>query len=265
MGKPGRDTVSHIIPTIKKKYNPDLILANGENASHGSGITGEHLEELLRSGINLLTSGNHIWQKKEIVPFIEKKESQIIRPANYSIYAPGKGYQIIKTSLMKNVLVINLIGRVFFAKQYENPFHAVTKILDDHKHINLDAIIVDFHAEATSEKIAMMHYLDGKVSAIIGTHTHVPTADYHVTDNHTAYITDVGMTGLGYKNSIIGVNKESVLYNFITQMPVKHKITDGPTDFNSVLITIEDDKKATEIIPINYFDIENMSSAFNKD
>lgn len=246
-GYPGREAIKELLPNLRKELAVDLVIANGENASGGRGITSRHLDELNKVGVDFFTSGHHIWQQKDINVRLDEKNPLIIRPANFPQDNPGRGYRIIETALMKRLLVINLHGRIFIKHDYDCPFRAVDRILKDTEHEHIDSVIVDLHAEATSEKIAMGHYLDGRVSAVFGTHTHVPTADLRIMDGGTAYISDVGMVGL--KESVIGVDKEPILQNFLSQMPVRHTIArEGTTIFNAVYLeTGGDDGKAKEV------------------
>ena len=245
-GYPGRETVKELLPDLKKKYKPDLVIANGENASNGKGINSPHLDELLKAGVDFFTSGHHIWQQRDIRVRLDEKDPKIIRPANFPPDNPGKGYHIVETAMMKRLLVINLHGRVFIRHHYDCPFRVVDKILEDHENERLDGVFVDLHAEATSEMVAMGHHLDGRVSAVFGTHTHVPTADLRVLPGGTAYITDVGMVGL--KEGVIGVDKEPILKNFTSQMPVRHTIErEGETVFNAVYFEIGSDGKASQV------------------
>lgn len=245
VGQPGRKAVKEILPTLKEKEKFDLVIANGENLSHGKGMTLKTISEMISAGIDFFTSGNHVWKQKEIFAKLDTKEFPVIRPANYPPMVHGKGYQIIKTSMLKKVLVINLIGRVFFPQQYDCPFRAADQILKETEYENPEAILVDIHAEATSEKIALKHYLDGKISAIVGTHTHVATADAQISELGTAYITDVGMCGL--KDSIIGFDKKNIIKQFLTQLPVTHEIGEGKAIFNAVMLEISSHKKALNI------------------
>lgn len=247
IGRPGRETVKAVLPELKKSKSYDLVIANAENLSHGKGATLKTIEEMLDAGINFFTSGNHIWRNNEIFAAMDDPKYPLIRPANYPPGVPGRGFQIVKTGLLKNLLVINLIGRVFFPQQFDCPFRKADDILSRTASENPDLIFVDFHAEASSEKIAMKHYLNGRVQAIVGTHTHIPTADGEVTADGMAYITDVGMTGL--KNGIIGVDTQNILKQFLTQLPAKHEISSGPTTFNAVEIEFENNR-AIRIEPI---------------
>lgn len=247
IGRPGRETVRKVLPALKAEEGYELVIANGENAHHGKGITPDDVKELTSAGVDFYTSGNHIWKDKAIIPFLGSKNMPVIRPANYPDSNPGKGWQIVDTGLMKRVLVINLLGRLFMNVQPDCPFRTADRILKENAHERLDAIFVDFHAEATSEKCALANYLDGRVTAVVGTHTHVATADARILPGGTAFQTDAGF--VGPIDSVIGVKKELIIENFLTQMPVKHEIADGPMLFNAVKIEIEN-KKALTIEPV---------------
>jgi metallophosphoesterase (TIGR00282 family) len=255
IGRPGRDTVKEILPSLKKKYSPDFVIANGENLTHGRGISEETVEEMKKAGVDFFTSGNHVYANKSGVAKLDDKSFPVIRPANFPPGNPGRGYQLLETAKMQKVLVINLMGRVFMKRNYDCPFRTADAILEEHKADNPNTIIVDIHADATSEKAALAHYLDGRVTAVLGTHTHVPTADARILEEGTAYITDVGMVGL--KNSIIGVDKEPIIRNFLTQMPVKHEIGEGPTVFNAVIIETEESTIKAEKIELIIEELKN--------
>lgn len=244
VGRPGRNAVNQLLPDLKKEHRFDLVIANCENLSHGKGITEKTIEEMQQAGIDFFTSGNHIWRNRQTWPLLDDKNFPVIRPSNYPPGVPGRGWQIVKTGLLKKILLINLQGRVFMNEQCDCPFRKADEILEVTKHEQPEVIFLDFHAEATSEKIALRHYLDGRITAMVGTHTHVATADAQITRNSTAYITDVGMTGL--KDSIIGIEKESVIKQFLTQLPQKHEISEGPAIFNAVIIETAS-QKATSI------------------
>ena len=205
VGRPGRDATKKLLPKLKKDYKPDFIIANGENVSGGKGISSDHLDDLHKAGIDFFTSGNHIWQQKDILTRMDERDPLVIRPANFPPMNPGKGWRILQTALLKRLLVINLQGRVFMHKDYDCPFRIVDKILMETAHEHLDGVFVDFHAEATSEKVSLGHYLDGRVSMVVGTHTHVPTADARIMPKGTGYLTDVGMVGL--KESILIIKR----------------------------------------------------------
>ncbi len=245
VGKPGRKAINEGLSNLVKREKADFVIANCENAAGGLGITPKLLNNLIRRGIDAVTSGNHIWKRKEIFPVIEK-DPRILRPANYPRVAPGRGYNIFKLNNLQ-VAVINIQGRVFL-ENIDCPFAVIDKILDKIQKIPVK--IVDFHAEATSEKIAMGWYLDGKVSALIGTHTHVQTADARLLNEGTAYISDAGMTGS--INGVIGVKKEEIINKFITGMPFRFKVAKGDERIQGVIIKVNQDTgKALSIKPVD--------------
>ena len=220
VGQSGVKKVKEVIPEYKKQNNIDFIIANGENSAEGMGITTKIYEDLKKCGIDMVTMGNHTWGKKEIFLFIE--DENIVRPANYPAGIPGVGYRIQEVN-GKKIAVINLIGRVDVAILSENPFLKVDEILEKIKD-EADIIIVDFHAEATAEKIAMGYYLDGRVTCMFGTHTHVQTADETILEKGTGYITDIGMTGP--KKSVIGMDVAASIKRFVTTLPERYKVSD---------------------------------------
>ena len=230
IGRPGRRTVTALLPELRRELALDLVIANGENAAAGFGLTEGTAQELFDAGVNVITSGNHIWDQKEIIPVLEQ-EAPITRPLNYPAAAPGRG-----VVSQKGVTVINLQGRTFMI-DIDSPFQAVDAALDA---LPDDAVIVvDMHCEATSEKQAMGRYLDGRAAAVLGTHTHVPTADAKVLPGGTAYVTDVGMTGP--TESIIGNDIDAVLRRFLTGMPHRLPVAKGPTtQLNAVLVEIDE-------------------------
>tara|TARA_Y100000031_G_scaffold70831_2_gene78537 strand:+ start:13736 stop:14512 length:777 start_codon:yes stop_codon:yes gene_type:complete len=241
VGQPGREAIKQILPQWQKKYQPDLVMANGENMAHGSGITRKTLEEILKAGIDLVTSGDHTWKQKGINALLEDKDLPLIRPANFPPHLPGQGYYLIELRT-KKVLVINLIGRVFMQQQYDDPFRKADQILEEQQ---ADIIIVDWHAEATAEKVCLGWYLDGRVSAVLGTHTHIPTADNRVLPQGTAYISDVGM--VGPKDSSLGRDKDEAVKGFLNQTHPKLEIARGPVEVNAVLLEIGAKGKAKKI------------------
>ncbi|MEW6459061.1 MAG: TIGR00282 family metallophosphoesterase [Bacillota bacterium] len=250
VGRPGRRACRVEVEHLVRDHGVDLVIANGENAAGGNGITREIANELFSCGIDVLTMGNHVWDKKEILGFIEQ-EARLLRPANYPPGTPGVGYAFYRSRKDHLVAVINLSGRVYLAN-LECPFRTVNRLLDDIRKYT-PVVLVDFHAEATSEKIAMGWYLDGKVSAVCGTHTHVQTADERILPRGTAYISDVGMTGP--RDSIIGVKVETVLEKFLTQMPRQFQVAGGPYQFNAVLVTVDPDSgKALNISRIQGYE-----------
>lgn len=235
VGRPGRRAVHKFVPALRKEHGLTLVIANGENTAGGFGLTPETARELLDSGVDVLTSGNHIWAQNEIIPYLED-DMPILRPLNYPPGVPGRGYLVTK-----HVLIVNIIGRTFMTP-LDCPFQAM-----DHLLASLEdkppVIIVDFHAEATSEKMAMGHYLDGRVSAVLGTHTHVGTIDHQLLPKGTAYVTDIGMTGP--VDSIIGDDVESVLGRFLTSIPHHLSVGKGRPVFNAILLEVADDTGRT--------------------
>lgn len=216
-GKPGRQAVQRLVPRLIVREGLDLVVANAENSAAGVGVTPDSADELLAAEVNLLTSGNHIWSKREIVPYLDAPGSRLLRPANYPPGSPGRGRGIASTPDGRRLGVVNVEGRVFM-KTLDDPFRAAIAEVEALRAEGVTCILVDMHCEATSEKNAMGWFLDGKVSAVLGTHTHVQTADARVLPGGTAFVTDVGMCGPW--DSVIGVKKELVLERFLTQRPV---------------------------------------------
>lgn len=245
-GKIGRLCVNKLLPELKKRYKPDIIIANAENLAHGHGITRNSLQEMLDAGINFFTSGNHIFDKPDGKYILAEKNAPIIRPANYIGEMPGQGEKILNIG-EKKLLVISLMGRVFIQENYKNPFKVMEEILEKYKNEDLAGIIVDFHAEATSEKVALGYFLDGRVSAIIGTHTHISTADEQILTGGSAYVTDAGM--IGAKESVIGLDKDQVVQNFINEAGMSADIPEtGVCGLNGVYLEIDSKtKKAVKI------------------
>jgi hypothetical protein len=235
VGKVGRMTTKALLPTIVDRYKIDLVVANGENAAGGFGITDKIVSEILGYGIHIITTGNHVWDKKEFIAQISK-ENRILRPLNYPPGVPGYGSVIYTLLNAEKVGVMNISGRVFMSN-IDCPFRTAKKEVERLSNTT-NMIIIDFHAEATSEKIAFGYFMDGKVSAVIGTHTHVQTADEKILPGGTAYITDVGMTGPD--NSIIGIEKELVIQRFLTNMPVRFETAKGEGIFSAVVVDIHE-------------------------
>ena len=234
IGKPGRQAVDGILEKLISDYKIDFTIANGENAAGGMGITPPIAIDILNQGVDVLTSGNHIWAKKEIFSFLDE-ELRILRPANYPPRVPGRGMDIFKSKDGQKVGVLNLEGRVFM-KNLDCPFRTGEREIEIlNKETNI--IIVDFHAEATSEKMAMGWFLNGKVSAVLGTHTHVQTCDERILDGGTAYITDVGMTGP--LASVIGIRKQVALERLLTQVPWKFDVATEEIELQGVVIDID--------------------------
>ena len=248
VGRPGRDLVRHGLRPLVEHHQADLVIANVENAAAGFGITREIGDQLLDWGVDVMTSGNHIWDKKEALEYIGA-EARLLRPANYPAGAPGKGTYLARTRDNVSVGVINVMGRVFMLN-IDDPFAVVSREIDALRQ-RARIIFVDFHAEATSEKIAMGWYLDGKVTAIVGTHTHVQTADDRVLPKGTAYLTDVGMTGP--HDSIIGVEIEAALGRFLTALPQKFETASGNPRLHAVVIDADAQTgRATDIERLSY-------------
>ena len=228
IGKPGRQAIARLLPGLRQQYDLGLVIANAENIAGGLGVTPPTAIELLDAGVDVLTSGNHIWAQKEIIPCLDS-DMPILRPLNYPPGVPGRGYIITK-----GVMVVNLIGRTFIGN-FDCPFRAMDRLLEKVSPLP-PVIIVDFHAEATSEKIAMGRYLDGRVSAVLGTHTHVGTIDAQVLPKGTAYVTDIGM--VGPVDSVIGDDTEMVLNRFLTAIPHRLSVGKGKTALDAVLVEV---------------------------
>jgi 2',3'-cyclic-nucleotide 2'-phosphodiesterase len=248
MGKPGRVAIKRFLKPLQVEYNIDVTIANGENAAAGKGLTKEIAEELYSNGIQFITMGNHVWDQREIMNFIDR-EPRLVRPANYPVGAPGQGYGFIRT-MGKKIGVLNLSGRIFL-NPLDDPFSGAIRCINQIKQ-ETPIIIVDFHAEATSEKVALGWFLDGKVSAVVGTHTHIQTADARMLHQGTAYITDLGMTGP--RDSVLGIKKEIIINRFLTQLPAKFEVATGPIQINAVVIDIDEESgKARQIEAIQRF------------
>jgi 2',3'-cyclic-nucleotide 2'-phosphodiesterase len=238
-GKPGLDMLINYLPELKSTYRPNVIIANAENAAHGRGINLKIYKELMSLGIHMLTMGNWVWGNKELFEFID--EANIVRPFNFR-EAPGKGALTVNYN-GKILLVINALGRTFMNANMNDPFTGIDAILTSIPH---DYVLIDMHAEATSEKVALGHYLDGRVDAVVGTHTHIPTADERKLPHGTLYITDVGMTGP--LNGVIGVTKEIVIDRFLNGFSIPNEVAPGSKQLNAVIMDLE--KKTIERIHI---------------
>jgi 2',3'-cyclic-nucleotide 2'-phosphodiesterase len=234
VGKSGVDILKKELPAFLSVENIDLVIANAENAADGFGLNPKIANEIFLSGVDIITLGNHTWDKKEIIPILSDK--RIVRPVNYpSEETPGQGYTFATTKKGDTVAIINALGRIFM-NPLDCPFRTIdTKLEEISKKTNI--IFIDFHAEATSEKVALGWFLDGRVSAIVGTHTHVATADEKVLPNGTAFITDAGMTGP--QNSVIGMNKDKIIQKFLTQMHIKYEVADSDNYMQGVVIEID--------------------------
>jgi metallophosphoesterase (TIGR00282 family) len=248
IGKPGREIVRKGLPRLVEHHGADLVIANAENAAAGFGVTKDIGDALLGYGIDVMTSGNHIWAKKEVLEYIPT-QPRLLRPANYPAGVPGRGSYLAQTRDGRAVGVINVMGRVFMAN-IDDPFAVVLKEIEALR-AKTKVIIVDFHAEATSEKVAMGWHLDGKVTLVVGTHTHVQTADERILPRGTAYLTDAGMTGP--HDSIIGMEREPSLARFLTAMPSRFEPATGNPRLNGVVVEADDQTgKAIAITRISY-------------
>ncbi|NBD22391.1 TIGR00282 family metallophosphoesterase [Paenibacillus glycinis] len=234
VGNVGRAALKKVLPALKTKYNPHIIIANGENAAAGRGITAAIVKELLEAGVHGITMGNHTWDNKDIFEWIDD-QPRLVRPANFAPEAPGQGAAIIKAN-GKELAIINLQGRAFLPP-IDCPFRKADELIEQFKQKTKN-ILVDFHAEATSEKIAMGWHLDGKVSLVVGTHTHVQTNDDRILPNGTAYITDVGM--VGSMEGVLGMEREAVLHRFLTQLPARFVVDEGDWHLHGVSVEIDD-------------------------
>jgi 2',3'-cyclic-nucleotide 2'-phosphodiesterase len=249
MGRSGRQVVLDHVPALRKRLALDLVVVNGENAASGHGITVKIAEELLANGVDVLTTGNHVWDQRELLTQIDSMP-RVLRPANLPAGTPGRGASIVQTPAGKKVMVINIIARLFM-DLYDNPFAAIERILAEYTlGKNVHAVIVDFHGEASSEKQAMGHFLDGRVSLVVGTHTHVPTADHRILPGGTAYQTDVGMCG-DY-DSVIGMGKDVATQRFLKKVPLPRlEPALGPATLCAILVDLDDATGlATRIEPV---------------
>jgi 2',3'-cyclic-nucleotide 2'-phosphodiesterase len=239
VGRSGREAVFHELPLLRSRYSPDLVVINGENAAHGFGITEDILKQVLDAGADVVTLGNHAFDQREALVFIARYPN-LLRPLNYPDGVPGRGVGLFPTVSGKRVLVINVMGRVMIEPMLDDPFPAVMRELELCRlRESSDAILIDMHAEATSEKMALAHYIDGRASLMVGTHTHVPTADHHILPGGTAYISDVGMCG-DY-DSVIGMAKEEPINRFLRKLPVERmKPAEGQATVSGVAVETDD-------------------------
>lgn len=257
MGRSGREALEKHLPTLKEKYDPDITIVNGENAAQGRGITAKICTQMYEMGTDVITTGNHIWDQREIIPYIER-DPKLLRPINFPANVPGKGSYTFQTQSGAKIKVINAMARLFM-DPLDDPFAAIEKeIANDRIGQNIDAIFLDFHGEATSEKMAMGHYLDGRITGIIGTHTHLPTADHHIMEHGTAFMSDAGMTG--DFDSIIGIRKDIPLIKFIKKMPGERFIpANGEGTLCGAIITVKPTGRAKSIHPIRMGGILSQS------
>jgi len=236
VGKPGRAAVRHFLPLLRARHQLDLCVGNSENSAGGAGITPESAEDLLDAGLDLLTGGNHTWSRREILPYLDRDGSRQLRPANYPDGAPGRGHGLVSDAGGRKLGVVNLEGRLFM-KSLDCPFRTAERLVAELRR-QTACILVDMHCEATSEKNAMGHFLDGRVSAVLGTHTHVQTSDERVLRGGTAYQTDVGMCGPW--DSVIGLRKESAIERFLTARHTPFDLAPGETALQGAIVEIDD-------------------------
>lgn len=237
VGNPGRQAVEKLLPALKEEYSLDLVLVNAENAAGGSGLTSRIAKSLFNMGCDVISLGDHVWDQKELEEYL-KESDKVVRPANFPEDVPGKGWCIVKTSAGKKVGVINILGRVFMRYSLNCPFRTVEALVAEVKK-ETNIVLVDIHAEATSEKVAMGHFVDGTVSAVLGTHTHIQTADETILPKGTAYITDLGM--VGPYDSVIGQNKEIIIERFLKCMPIKFQVAENNVKLCGVVVDIDDE------------------------
>lgn len=242
VGESGRKAVKKILGSLKDEYKIDFTIANGEHLSDRVGVEAVIVEEMKAAGIDFFTTGNHVWRQKDFAKHIDRPELPVIRPANYLGETPGEGYHVATTP-WGNLLIANLLGQHDIKANLTNPFTKMDEILAEAKDYKYS--FVDFHAEMSSEKVALGRYLDGRVSAVVGTHTHVPTADARVLRGGTAVVTDVGF--VGPLESVLGVKEELIFNTFISSMPQKFELADGPVQFNAVVINLDTNGKARSI------------------
>jgi len=247
MGRAGRRAITENLPRLRDEWRLDFVVVNGENASNGMGLSGEHAKLLLGAGVDCLTLGDHAFDQRDMLQFIES-EPRIIRPLNFAKGAPGRGFRLFNAPGGRKVLVLQVLGQVFMKRAFDDPFSAVEKVLKSHPRGGLaQAIIVDVHCEATSEKMAMGHFCNGKASLVVGTHTHVPTGDAQILEGGTAYLTDAGMCG-DY-DSVIGMEKTEPMRRFITGMP-KSRFTpaNGEATLSGVFVDTDDRTGAAKTV-----------------
>jgi 2',3'-cyclic-nucleotide 2'-phosphodiesterase len=242
VGKPGRAGLARVMPELRERHRPDMVIANGENTAGGLGITEKIAIELLNLGVDVITTGNHVYKHREVYPFLDRTD-RVLRPANYPHSNPGRGSTVVEVS-GRRVGVLNLSGALYL-RVARSPFIDVDTHLSRLADSGAEAVIVDFHCELTSEKVAMGWHLDGRVAGVLGTHTHVPTADARVLPGGTAYVSDVGMTGS--RAGVIGVRREQALESFVTQMPVRFETAEEDVWVNAVVVEVREDGLADSI------------------
>ena len=248
MGRSGRDAVGKHLPDLKTKLKPDVVIINGENAAHGIGITGKICEEFYAHGADVITTGNHVWDQREVIPYIDK-DPKLLRPANFPKGTPGNGSYVHKLEDGQKILIVNIMARLFM-DPLDDPFAKMDEILKaSPMGRDVQAVFVDFHGEATSEKMAMAHYLDGRVSAVVGTHTHIPTSDGQVLPGGTALQSDAGMTG-DY-DSVIGMRKEISIARFLKKVPGERMVpADGEATLCGTFVVTDDSGRTKSIDPV---------------
>lgn len=235
VGRPGRRAVRELLPGLKSEFKPDLVIANGENMASGFGLTVDTYREVLDYGVDFMTSGNHIWDKPEIIPILETKNEKLLRPANFPGKDPGRGVEDLLVA-GERVRIINLIGKIFMGKNCSSPFEAIDQILAEPNCPSI--VLIDFHAEATSEKIAFAWHVDGRASVVTGTHTHVQTNDARVSEKGTAMLTDAGMTGP--RDGVLGIDKDIIVKSYQTSQPWKGEVADGPIILSGFIADIDE-------------------------
>ena len=249
VGRAGRSALNKVVLPLRQELNPDIVIANGENSAGGLGIDEKTATEIFQAGVDVITTGNHIWHKKEIIPFLGANSNRIVRPLNFAPGAPGKGWLVWTARNGKKCAVVNLIGRVFMPDLVDCPFQQINKLLDSELK-DYPIRFIDFHAEATSEKLAMSYFLDGRVTAVVGTHTHIQTADNRVLPNGTAHLTDAGMCGP--LESVIGIESDAIVKRFTTGLPIKFEVAKGRAVINAVAIDCDESSgRALKIERVN--------------
>lgn len=258
VARPGRTALSRVLPALRREQQIDFVIANGENASGGTGLDARTAREILNSGVDVITLGDHTWRHRELRPFLQKNPDKVIRPANYPKGAPGQGFTAVELPDGKRIGVMNLIGRVFINIPLDCPFQAADSILANELN-GCDIVVLDFHAEATSEKVAMGRYLDGRVTLCFGTHTHVQTADEQILPNGTAYISDIGMSGS--MNGVIGLDAETAIERFRSGLPSSYKPAKGRAYLNGIMIDYDHTgKRVAHIERVSVPDVSDQES-----
>ena len=259
VGRPGRQAILELLKPLKEELAIDFTVINAENSAGGSGLTSRIAKQLLNTGANVLTLGDHVWDQKELQVYLEEVDN-VIRPANFPEGTPGKGWCVVKADNGKEVAVVNLLGRVFMRYQVECPFKKLKEIVDEAKKTT-PIVVVDMHAETTSEKVALGHFIDGEVSVLFGTHTHIQTADEKILEKHTAYITDLGMTGPN--DSVIGQEKTHIIKRFLTSMPTKFQVAENNAVLQGIVVNVDD--TTGRAVSIERIQRESKAKIINKE